>query len=241
MPATKTMSDIDRFHRNYIKNHDGCWLWSLKPKKTGLPYGQFTIGSRKNNSVKTVSPHRWIWQQINGEIPAGLFVCHHCDVPQCVNPSHLFIGTAKDNAQDRDRKGRAADRNGIKSPCAKLSERDVVDIKQSYVSGETQLSIANKYSISQAQVYRIIHNKRWKSLQLPEIENLESIAKSRRVSTGMKRKGTAHPMCRLSQDDVINIRNLASRGFTQRAIALKYNIAQPYVSKIIRRERWSHI
>lgn len=82
--------------------NSGCWLWaaSLRPVSG---YGQLRIGA----SVKFA--HRVSYALHRGPIPAGLFVCHHCDTPSCVNPDHLFLGTAKDNAQDSLRKGRQHD------------------------------------------------------------------------------------------------------------------------------------
>jgi len=50
--------------------------------------------------------HRWMWQQVNGPIPAGLYVCHRCDNPPCCNPDHLFLGTPTDNMRDAMKKGR---------------------------------------------------------------------------------------------------------------------------------------
>lgn len=50
--------------------------------------------------------HRWAWEQAYGPIPAGLYVCHHCDVPECINPQHLFLGTPRDNTLDAKAKGR---------------------------------------------------------------------------------------------------------------------------------------
>lgn len=56
---------------------------------------------------RTVYLHRWIWTVVNGPIPDGMFVCHHCDNPPCWNPDHLFLGTPLDNTTDMINKGRA--------------------------------------------------------------------------------------------------------------------------------------
>lgn len=76
-----------------------CWLWTgAKLRDT---YGQFYISKGTNAYA-----HIFSWKLHNGEIPGNLYVCHKCDIKACCNPAHLFLGTAKDNAQDALRKGR---------------------------------------------------------------------------------------------------------------------------------------
>jgi hypothetical protein len=77
---------------------DECWCWI--GSKTPLGYGHMRIG--KQNAYS----HRISWVLHNGFIPDGLVVCHKCDNPSCVNPTHLFLGTMKDNTQDSIKKGR---------------------------------------------------------------------------------------------------------------------------------------
>lgn len=81
-----------------IKTKDDCWEWEAS--FDGKGYGQFNIDGR------TYRSHRVAWELLNGKIPNGLELCHHCDNPKCVNPNHLFLGTHKDNMHDMKLKGR---------------------------------------------------------------------------------------------------------------------------------------
>ena len=81
-----------------IARVDECWLWQAGRFWDG--YGSFY----KDHKLKRA--HRVSWELANGEIPKGLIVCHSCDVPLCVNPAHLWLGTHKLNSKDRDTKGR---------------------------------------------------------------------------------------------------------------------------------------
>lgn len=86
-----------RFWRQ-VQKTDTCWLWT--GARSGAGYGQIGI-----NDVR-IFTHRFSWELHHGPIPAGLFVCHHCDNPPCVRPDHLFLGTPQDNMVDKIRKGR---------------------------------------------------------------------------------------------------------------------------------------
>lgn len=94
-------TDEQRFWQNVDKSsvHNGCWNW-MGHKCRG--YGKIRRGK------KMVLSHRFSYELANGPIPDGLFVCHSCDNPSCVNPTHLWVGTAKDNVADMVAKGRAS-------------------------------------------------------------------------------------------------------------------------------------
>jgi hypothetical protein len=83
--------------------NSGCWIWL----GSGRTYGQ-TNWHETMPLYGEALAHRWSYRAFLGPIPKGMFVCHRCDTPPCVNPDHLFIGTAGDNARDMVRKGRHA-------------------------------------------------------------------------------------------------------------------------------------
>ncbi len=96
-----TLDTLERFYDKVDKGDvDGCWLW--KATKVGhMKYGSMRFRGRMQYA------HRVSFIIHLGEIPQKMFVCHACDIPQCVNPRHLFLGTASDNKQDSIAKGRS--------------------------------------------------------------------------------------------------------------------------------------
>jgi len=81
------------------ETENDCWKWLGSTKKK---YGQFYI-----THSDWISAHRFSWTLHFGEIPHGMYICHSCDNPPCVNPKHLWVGTQKENIGDMIKKGRA--------------------------------------------------------------------------------------------------------------------------------------
>ncbi len=88
----------ERLESRTKKDPSGCWLW--QGGRTGKGYGAIGVEG------KTKGVHRVAWELVNGPIPDGMLICHHCDIRNCINPEHLFLGTHTDNMQDALKKGR---------------------------------------------------------------------------------------------------------------------------------------
>lgn len=148
-----------------IKNEDDCWDWKAHIDSRG--YGKIRF-----NGIYTPA-HRVSWILHYQEIPEGLFVCHKCDNPSCVNPKHLFLGTNADNMLDMWNKDRHPIINmgrpshtmiGIKNVNAKLSIDDVKNIRELYTSGISQDEISIMYKVQKPAIWKIVHRKTWKHI-----------------------------------------------------------------------------
>jgi hypothetical protein len=151
--------------RFWTKVHKGdkCWLWQAATNDYG--YGVFyvkrnSIEKRQDRKSHMTVAHKVAWMLTNGAIPDGLEVCHSCDVRACVNPSHLFLGTHKDNMQDASNKHRLP--YGERHPNSKMDTDTVLQIKQDIEKGLTGTEIAIKYGVARSYASGIRTKRRWK-------------------------------------------------------------------------------
>lgn len=149
------MSPADRFMRRVRKDIGGCWMWVGARKPTG--YGNFYLAG------KHVNAHKAAWLLFKGEITNGLVVCHSCDVPSCVNPEHLFIGTHLENMQDMRAKGRSPkrDHRGTRNGRAKLSESDALHIR---ADPRPTQQIANEFGVCYQTIWKLRRGHAWSHL-----------------------------------------------------------------------------
>jgi hypothetical protein len=137
--------DIWRFV-DKMSSSKGCWLWIGHRNKHG--YGQF------KQHYRTVQVHRIAWELTYGSIPLDKMVCHSCHVPPCINPDHLYLGTAKQNSEDMVNNGRWKG-NQI------LTREQVEIIRVKLSEGESVGTVAIQYGIGQGAIYNIRSGVNW--------------------------------------------------------------------------------
>lgn len=146
----------ERFWRK-VNKAGACWLW------TGALFGKgYGAVARRKLQHKNFLAHRYAWMLTHGPIPDGLLVLHKCDVPACVNPAHLMLGTHKDNFDDMIAKRRGNWARGEKQRSAKLTDAEVIKLRQLVADGMTQKEAARIYNIRPHTVSVIISRKTWR-------------------------------------------------------------------------------
>jgi len=150
--------------------NSGCWLWS-RAARSG--YGCTEVRGKK------VYVHRLMYSLHKGDIPEGMFVCHTCDTPSCVNPAHLWLGTPAQNRADMVAKGRWKGRGygrsaaeirqttgcqGAKGSAhykAKITDADVRAIRASDL---TNAELAERFGCHQSNICNIRRGRTWRNI-----------------------------------------------------------------------------
>lgn len=151
MTAGRPRNTIESILSKHVKKAGDCWEWT----------GCLTIGGygKTRAGYRHIMTHRYAYEQLVGQIPEGMFVCHRCDNRKCLNPAHLFLGTAQDNLRDSRDKGRfnAEKRYHTKPALVAL-------IKRWSSLGMKPGKIARDLAMNNWTVLEIIRGRHWKEI-----------------------------------------------------------------------------
>lgn len=154
-------TERERFEEKYVLSKSKCWLWSAGLDRKG--YGVFKpTGSRLHKRA-----HRISYEMHIGEIPAGLFILHKCDVRRCVNPKHLYAGTQKQNIQDALRRNRLCPAKGEKAGRSVLTKEQVIFIRANSIPYDPKLgraALAKKYGVAASTISEVVLKNNWKHI-----------------------------------------------------------------------------
>lgn len=149
----------DRFLGKVNKDTEsGCWSFTGAIERSG--YGRFKLNG------KMILAHRLSYELHNGPITEGMVVMHSCDNRKCVNPLHLSVGTQLDNVQDMIKKNRDNKAKGSAAGQAKLTENQVIEIKQKLNLGQKQIDIAKEYGVIHQTISFIKNELTWKHVKI---------------------------------------------------------------------------
>lgn len=137
-----------------VNKTKSCWLWTGSKVTNG--YGCIWLNGKAKQA------HRISYEIHFGSIPKNGCILHKCDTKACVNPNHLFLGTQKDNMQDRNNKNRQA--FGERSGSSKLTESEIMDIRSRPIYKGSQTALAKEFKVSSRQISGIINREYWKHI-----------------------------------------------------------------------------
>jgi hypothetical protein len=152
-PVARFWARVDR------RSEDECWEIAGKALPTG--HVQFWADGRRYGA------HVYSFRLAGNVVPSGKMVCHKCNNPRCVNPKHLYAGTAQDNARDSIAAGTFRFHRpgaGAQHCNAKLTEDDVWRIREDRYFGASYRELARKYGVSPANIGKILKGETWACL-----------------------------------------------------------------------------
>lgn len=154
----KYVNEFDYYlQKTDIQSPIKCWEWLGSTKDCG--HGMWGYKSYRNG---TKIASRETYRLFKGD-PANLFVCHSCGNPKCCNPDHLYLGTAKQNQEDRVK--HSTSNRGSRCGTAKLNENEVLQIKKLIKNKIKLIDIAVKFNVSESTIKAIKQNRNWAHLK----------------------------------------------------------------------------
>lgn len=202
-----------------------CWLWTGLIMSNG--YGVF------RTKRKRYFAHRAAYTFTYGDIPDGLFICHHCDVRACCRPDHLFTGTHQDNMDDMWAKGRG--RVGADAYGSKLTDTDVLAIYHLLATTPlTHPEIAGMYGVARSLIGQIANGNIWKHLGLIPLPHRSTTPLN--PARGERQGGS-----KLTTEQVLAIRARYGHGGRVGELAREYGVSWGNVSMIVARKTWRHV
>lgn len=156
----------------HCRDLGSCWVWVGMHHSDG--YGYFLTDGRH---VRVLA-HRVSYSVLVGQIPSGFAVCHHCDNPPCIRPTHLFAGSLGDNNTDRHNKGRTRANVGLtmarmperrprgeRNGNAKLTEGMVRQIRSLHTEGVVSRTIASQLGVTKSSILSVIWGQTWRHVK----------------------------------------------------------------------------
>lgn len=168
-PYQITPTDIERFRAKASLNPaTGCLLWDGWLQGNG--YGRFSVNGKNRFA------HRIAWEIAHGPVPVGMFVCHRCDTPCCVEHTHLFLSSARGNMADMTEKGRAA--NGAINGRVKLTQDKVDEIRRRSADGATRQELATAFGVSISNIGQVCTGQIWRKRDIALDDLRDRLAKA---------------------------------------------------------------
>ena len=158
------LTNSKKYFLKKVKKTNYCWFWFGRKTNTG--YGSIRFTNKKKTGPKSTQAHRISWIFFRGPIPANMFVLHKCDIRNCVNPEHLFLGTHTDNMRDKWDKGRGFHPNKKGTHnfyCAKFTKEEAIQIRELRTNKNMKITdIMKQFPASESTIGAIIRKESYR-------------------------------------------------------------------------------